>query len=390
MIFSRVKDVRFVITTAVYKNNIEAMGFVCDSGHVGRLSWQNFRRGVRCNICKNEAALEKKYCTKCGKECKKLERGMCSRCYKSEYGSGECQKCGVYGVLTGGLCNSCYGKLKRPRGTCIFCSREKIIHTRKDGQPVCSRCYSKYLKKKEECGICGNKRVVHTRNDKGAPICNSCYRKTVAAKVECFFCGKREVPVKNTDDGPICKECYAKEMCRNSVCIKCGAVKQVYATTDEGDFCQVCYRKFVKTKESCDACGEIKCIDHRREGLNLCGLCADKKRRAEDPQYRCLLLLRGRVRKAFHEYSSTGKIRSSDEYGIDYAAIIERLGPRPEGDFHIDHILPLSAFDFDNQQHIVAAFAPENHQWLPAKDNLEKHNKYDEEEFIKYLDDFLE
>ena len=69
--------------------------------------------------------------------------------------------------------------------------------------------------------------------------------------------------------------------------------------------------------------------------------------------------------------------------------LVEYLGDRPEGDFHIDHILPLAAFDFNDDAQIRAAFAPENHQWLPAKENLEKYNKYDEKELEVYLERFL-
>jgi hypothetical protein len=39
--------------------------------------------------------------------------------------------------------------------------------------------------------------------------------------------------------------------------------------------------------------------------------------------------------------------------------------------------------------HIRAAFAPENHQWLLAKDNLSKGDRYDKEKFQKYLENFI-
>lgn len=89
--------------------------------------------------------------------------------------------------------------------------------------------------------------------------------------------------------------------------------------------------------------------------------------------------LRARLVHAFRDYSTKGKQRSSDEYGIDYIAIIHHLGPCPGNreEWHIDHIKPLSLFDFDDPEQIKQAFAPENHQWLLARDNLEKHNKYE-------------
>ncbi len=90
--------------------------------------------------------------------------------------------------------------------------------------------------------------------------------------------------------------------------------------------------------------------------------------------------LRAIVRIGLNKYSKTGKIMLSKKYGIDYKAIIEYLGPHPnipgiKGDFHIDHIIPLSAFDLNDPEQIKLAFAPENHQWLRARDNKVKRNK---------------
>lgn len=98
-------------------------------------------------------------------------------------------------------------------------------------------------------------------------------------------------------------------------------------------------------------------------------------RRATDEPYRLKENLRSRLWSAFKAYSTTGKLRKADEYGIDYKAIIEHLGPMPDGDFQIDHIIPLSRFDFNDLAQIKIAFSPENHQWLSAEENLKKGNK---------------
>jgi len=62
---------------------------------------------------------------------------------------------------------------------------------------------------------------------------------------------------------------------------------------------------------------------------------------------------------------------------INYKAIIEYLQPFPNEicRYHIDHIKPLSSFDLTKPNEIKKAFAPENHQWLLAKDNLSKGSK---------------
>ena len=83
------------------------------------------------------------------------------------------------------------------------------------------------------------------------------------------------------------------------------------------------------------------------------------------------------LKKRLREYVSSA-IRTNTnyyevrEYGIDVVAISKHLGPRPSPDHQIDHIIPLAAFDFNNPEQIMQAFAPENHQWLPRLKNSKK------------------
>ncbi len=101
------------------------------------------------------------------------------------------------------------------------------------------------------------------------------------------------------------------------------------------------------------------------------------QRKKNDLIYYLICRLRLALYRAFENYSKTGKIKLSCEYGIDYKAIIEHLKPFPKDikNYHIDHIIPLSLFDFNNSEHIKKAFAPKNHQWLLAQENLEKSNR---------------
>ena len=76
--------------------------------------------------------------------------------------------------------------------------------------------------------------------------------------------------------------------------------------------------------------------------------------------------------------SKNGKQKLSKEYGINFTAIIEYLRPFPKDieNYEIDHIIPLSWFDFNNPKEIKWAFSPENHQWLTKEENRKKNNKY--------------
>jgi len=100
-------------------------------------------------------------------------------------------------------------------------------------------------------------------------------------------------------------------------------------------------------------------------------------RKEKDGKFAMVLRLRKRLWEAFNDYSTNGKVRRAEEYGIDYQAICEHLGPCPgdRSDYHIDHIKPLCSFDFDDPIQIKEAFAPDNHQWLTAEENLSKGNK---------------
>ncbi len=89
------------------------------------------------------------------------------------------------------------------------------------------------------------------------------------------------------------------------------------------------------------------------------------------------------LRQALRIYTKTGKVKTSKKYGIDWQVIIEYLKPFPKdllekkGKWHIDHIRPLCSFDLTNPEEIKIAFAPENHQWLLAHENMSKGGRYE-------------
>jgi len=102
----------------------------------------------------------------------------------------------------------------------------------------------------------------------------------------------------------------------------------------------------------------------------------DKKFKT-DLNYAMKRRLRSRVVSAFHKYSDTGKIRESKDYGINYGKIIKKLiSELPEDfdkvDYEIDHIKPCCSFDLTDPEQVKICFAPENHQWLTAKENGDK------------------
>jgi hypothetical protein len=84
-----------------------------------------------------------------------------------------------------------------------------------------------------------------------------------------------------------------------------------------------------------------------------------------------------RIINAFYKFSTTGKIMRAGKYGINYKGIIDKLIKTIPSDFnqrvyHIDHIIPCCSFDLTDPEQVKQCFAPENHRWLLAEDNLKK------------------
>ena len=107
---------------------------------------------------------------------------------------------------------------------------------------------------------------------------------------------------------------------------------------------------------------------------------ARQKARAEtEPQYVVARRLRCRLWHALKRRYGDGK-RSNCSLGVDWNAVVDYLGEPPDGwanreGWHIDHIRPLASFDLTDPEQVRAACAPENHQWLPAAENIAKGAK---------------
>jgi hypothetical protein len=91
------------------------------------------------------------------------------------------------------------------------------------------------------------------------------------------------------------------------------------------------------------------------------------------PQYWLRKRLRKRLLNALNAYGVGKTVRARD-LGVDYAAIIAHLGPcpGPRHLWHVDHVRALAMFDLTDSDQIRLAFAPKNHQWLTAHDNIVK------------------
>tara|TARA_R100001594_G_scaffold128839_1_gene167278 strand:- start:1161 stop:2159 length:999 start_codon:yes stop_codon:yes gene_type:complete len=110
------------------------------------------------------------------------------------------------------------------------------------------------------------------------------------------------------------------------------------------------------------------------------------KKWSQNPQYTIKRSLRAQLKNALSLYSKDGKILSSRKYGLDYFKCIQYLEKQAEDmgytmnklrqmKFHIDHKIPVSAYNLNDKDDIKNCFNPINLQWLNATDNCSKGNK---------------
>ena len=113
-----------------------------------------------------------------------------------------------------------------------------------------------------------------------------------------------------------------------------------------------------------------------------------KSKRKIDEGYRISELILRQVKAGLKSKGLT-KSKRLKEYGVDTRAIYEHLGERPNNDCHIDHILPVCAFDFTKAEHIYACWYPDNLQWLPSRENISKNGRYSQKDFDLYISKFM-
>jgi len=99
------------------------------------------------------------------------------------------------------------------------------------------------------------------------------------------------------------------------------------------------------------------------------------KKRASDPVFRLHGVISSRLRESMKR-KGLSKSKTLAKYGIDPLKIYTKVGPRPDIRYHLDHIVPLSAFDLSDERQITEAFSPENLQWLKGIENIRKSNRW--------------
>ena len=143
--------------------------------------------------------------------------------------------------------------------------------------------------------------------------------------------------------------------------------------------------KIGKDNTICKYCKKVKPKDRFRHNRLKCRDCE-----RDDPKY----ILHKRVRSRIHSALIGKKTKHTHEYlGCSREEYIKWLKNNKNnftlenyGDvWHIDHVIPLSRFNLENEKELYLAFNWRNTMALSAKENLSKNNKILPQQIKKHL-----
>ena len=160
--------------------------------------------------------------------------------------------------------------------------------------------------------------------------------------------------------------------------------------------------------KQCSVCSELKSLSFFYHQRKICKKCYNESRKSRynsDEKFRSKRAKQIQQYKIERESSDTEfylKRRLSKRiletllkqgeskilfknYGIDVTSIFLKIGERPSTRHHLDHIFPVSAFDFTDPFQVWACNHKNNLQWLESEKNISKKDKYCKEKFSKYL-----
>jgi hypothetical protein len=85
---------------------------------------------------------------------------------------------------------------------------------------------------------------------------------------------------------------------------------------------------------------------------------------------RLTLRIRSLISMSIKAQNYTKKSKTHQMLGCSYEELLIHLGPKPEGNYHLDHICPCS--QAQNEEELIKLQHYMNLRWLPAEENLSK------------------
>ena len=244
------------------------------------------------------------------------------------------------------------------RKSCIICkenrqkNRENYKCEHNKQKNTCVDCKGvsicEHLKRRENCVDC-----------KGSSICEHYKRRNV-----CVDCNGSQICI-HSKQRIQCVDCKGASICehsrRRNVCKKCKGTG-------------ICEHS--KVRNICVDCNGSQICEHSR-----------RKSRCKECNFMlCLInIQRGQIRRCLQN-SNLNKTKHSIEYlGCDVEYFKKYMEKKMTDtmtwdNIHIDHIKPVSRFNLDDEEEFLKCCHYTNLQPLLAKDNMEKGNKWSEED----------
>jgi len=262
-------------------------------------------------------------------------------------------------------CSKC-GELKHP---------DRIVKNRNICKDCCNKKKRLNIKNKVvdvtadiTCSVCDISKNATLFKSKESNVCKDCNNIRRRKEYE----ENEEVRIKKRNDGIKYKK--KKKAIRDEA-------KLVAITTLEAEIGQ--------DNTVCKYCKEVKAKTHFRHNRLKCKDCERDdppeklKRYVRSRIYNCL---KGNKTKHTHEYlgcTPTEYLQWILYNTSDFT--LENYGPV----WHIDHIIPLSKFNVENEQESLIAFNWRNTMPLLAKDNLAKNNKILKPQIEQHLEKLI-
>ena len=300
---------------------------------------------VKCSRChcwrnkmeyvKNDKVL--KSCVSCRQnDAKQREKQKCEHKRRRD----QCIECGGSGIC----------EHKRQRSKCVECGGGSVCEHKRQ-RSLCIECggsgICEHKRQRSQCIECG-----------GASICEHKRQRS-----KCVECGGSEI-CEHKRQRRDCIECGGSQICEHKrqrrFCIECGGAN-------------ICEHKRIRSR--CIECDGSQVCIHKRQ-RSLCQICNFNL---------CLVNKQRNYIKRCFQYTSLKKTKSSIQYlGCDINTFIRHMEKKLTDDMtwdniHIDHIKPVSRFNLDIEEEFNKCCHYTNLQPLLAKDNMNKHNKWTDE-----------
>lgn len=259
-----------------------------------------------------------------------------------------------------------------------------------DTKPIvknCSKCceskeIDKFIPNKNRCKECRNSNVRdHYKS----------WEPTVPQR-DCNTCKETKPTTDFIQSRNICKTCNnerRRTKYQNNEELRLKLIK----TASEFKHNKAVERRKIKTAElgegnkKCSWCDEIKPNDRFRSKRLKCKDCE-----RDDPLEKFKRNIRTRIfnsliRKEKHTIEYLGcNYEEYVQWIINHNYTLENHG----AEWHIDHVIPLSMFNLDNEEEQAFAFNWRNTTPLPVKENLSKNNKILKPQIEQHLTKLLE